>query len=107
MPIVVVAALLRGRAGLAAYAELGLHHLALAVVDQIGLDTLYKRVVSWPALPSSSVRNFRVPALRSISSCGSPAEYGSSLRSILASRRRATRSERVRAAIGRKEEDLL
>ena len=48
MPIVVVAALLRDRAGLAAYAELGLHHLALAVVDQIGLDTLYKRVVSWP-----------------------------------------------------------
>jgi catechol 2,3-dioxygenase-like lactoylglutathione lyase family enzyme len=29
-------------------ANVGLHHLALAVVDQIGLDTLYKRVSSWP-----------------------------------------------------------
>ena len=29
-------------------ANVGLHHLALAVVDQAGLDTLYKRVSSWP-----------------------------------------------------------
>ena len=29
-------------------ANVGLHHLALAVVDQSGLDTLYKRVSSWP-----------------------------------------------------------
>src|SRR5580692_1806708 len=29
-------------------ANVGLHHLALAVVDQIGLDTLYKRVSGWP-----------------------------------------------------------
>jgi hypothetical protein len=53
------------------------------------------------ASSSSSVRNPRVPALRSISSCGSPAEYGSSLRSILASRRRARRDEPVQAAMGR------
>jgi len=31
-------------------ANVGLHHLALAVVDQIGLDTLYKRVSSWPGI---------------------------------------------------------
>jgi len=31
-------------------ASVGLHHLALAVVDQIGLDTLYKRVLSWPGV---------------------------------------------------------
>ena len=31
-------------------ANVGLHHLALAVVDQIGLDTLYKRVSSWPGV---------------------------------------------------------
>ena len=30
--------------------NVGLHHLALAVVDQIGLDTLYKRVSSWPGV---------------------------------------------------------
>jgi catechol 2,3-dioxygenase-like lactoylglutathione lyase family enzyme len=29
-------------------ADVGLHHLALAVVDQAGLDTLYKRVSRWP-----------------------------------------------------------
>src|SRR5258708_5107471 len=53
------------------------------------------------ASSSSSVRNPRVPALRSISSCGSPAEYGSSLRSILASRTRARRGGPVQPAIGR------
>jgi catechol 2,3-dioxygenase-like lactoylglutathione lyase family enzyme len=31
-------------------ANVGLHHLALAVIDQIGLDTLYKRVSSWPGV---------------------------------------------------------
>ncbi|HEY6735064.1 MAG TPA: VOC family protein [Roseiarcus sp.] len=31
-------------------ANVGLHHLALAVVDQISLDTLYKRVSSWPGV---------------------------------------------------------
>jgi catechol 2,3-dioxygenase-like lactoylglutathione lyase family enzyme len=31
-------------------ANVGLHHLALAVVDQIGLDTLYKRVSNWPGV---------------------------------------------------------
>ena len=31
-------------------ANVGLHHLALAVVEQIGLDTLYKRVSSWPGV---------------------------------------------------------
>jgi catechol 2,3-dioxygenase-like lactoylglutathione lyase family enzyme len=31
-------------------ANVGLHHLALAVVDQAGLDTLYKRVSSWPGV---------------------------------------------------------
>ena len=31
-------------------ANVGLHHLALAVVDRIGLDTLYKRVSSWPGV---------------------------------------------------------
>jgi catechol 2,3-dioxygenase-like lactoylglutathione lyase family enzyme len=29
-------------------ANVGLHHLALAVVDRAGLDTLYKRVSGWP-----------------------------------------------------------
>ena len=47
------------------------------------------------ALSSSSVRNAPAPAPRSISSCGSRAEYGSSLRSILASRPRARQDERV------------
>src|SRR5258705_6056438 len=28
-------------------ANVGLHHLAIAVVDPIGLDTLYKRVSGW------------------------------------------------------------
>lgn len=31
-------------------ANVGLHHFALAVVDQIGLDTLYQRVSSWPGV---------------------------------------------------------
>ena len=31
-------------------ANVGLHHLALAVVDRIGLDTVYKRVSSWPGV---------------------------------------------------------
>jgi len=31
-------------------ANVGLHHLALAVVDQAGLDTLYTRVSSWPGV---------------------------------------------------------
>jgi len=47
-------------------ANVGLHHLALAVADQIGLDMLYKRVSVGRALPSSSGRNPRVPAPRSI-----------------------------------------
>ena len=88
-------------------ANVGLHHLALAVVDQVGLDTLHKRVSSWPASSSSSVRNPRVPAPRFISSCGSLAEYGSNLRSIRASRTRARRGEPVQASVGREEEDLL
>jgi hypothetical protein len=29
-------------------ANVGLHHLALAVVDRAGLDALYQRVSSWP-----------------------------------------------------------
>ncbi|HLZ82494.1 MAG TPA: hypothetical protein VKQ54_02935, partial [Caulobacteraceae bacterium] len=28
----------------------GLHHLAIAVVDQAGLDALYQRVASWPGV---------------------------------------------------------
>jgi catechol 2,3-dioxygenase-like lactoylglutathione lyase family enzyme len=31
-------------------ANVGLHHLALAVGNQAGLDTLYKRVSSWPGV---------------------------------------------------------
>lgn len=31
-------------------ANVGLHHLALAVVDRIGLDTLYERVSNWPGV---------------------------------------------------------
>jgi catechol 2,3-dioxygenase-like lactoylglutathione lyase family enzyme len=31
-------------------ANVGLHHLALAVVDQAGLETLHKRVSSWPGV---------------------------------------------------------
>ena len=31
-------------------ANVGLHHLALAVADRIGLDTLYKRVSNWPGV---------------------------------------------------------
>ena len=31
-------------------ANVGLHHLALAVVDQTGLDTLYNRVSNWPGV---------------------------------------------------------
>ena len=31
-------------------ANVGLRHLALAVVDQIGLDTLYERVSNWPGV---------------------------------------------------------
>ena len=77
-------------------ANVGLHHLALAVVDQTGLDTLYKRV---SGSPSNSVRSAQVPAPSSISSCGSPAEYVSSSRSILASRTRARRGEPAQAAI--------
>ena len=32
------------------HANVGLHHLALAVADKIGLDALYKRVSSWPGV---------------------------------------------------------
>jgi catechol 2,3-dioxygenase-like lactoylglutathione lyase family enzyme len=31
-------------------ANVGLHHLAVAVVDQAGLDALYKRVSNWPGV---------------------------------------------------------
>ena len=31
-------------------ANVGLHHLALAVVDRAGLDTLYQRVSNWPGV---------------------------------------------------------
>ena len=31
-------------------ANVGLHHLALAVADRSGLDTLYKRVSGWPGV---------------------------------------------------------
>ncbi len=31
-------------------ANVGLHHLALAVIDQAGLDDLYKRVSGWPGV---------------------------------------------------------
>ncbi len=31
-------------------ANVGLHHLALAVVDQAGLDALYQRVSNWPGV---------------------------------------------------------
>ena len=31
-------------------ANVGLHHLALAVVDRTGLETLYERVSSWPGV---------------------------------------------------------
>ena len=31
-------------------ANVGLHHFALAVLDQIGLDALYKRVSGWPGV---------------------------------------------------------
>ena len=31
-------------------ANVGLHHLALAVVDQSSLDSLYKRVSGWPGV---------------------------------------------------------
>ena len=31
-------------------ANIGLHHLAIAVADQISLDTLYNRVLSWPGV---------------------------------------------------------
>ena len=31
-------------------ANIGLHHLALAVADQAGLDSLYQRVSKWPGV---------------------------------------------------------
>jgi catechol 2,3-dioxygenase-like lactoylglutathione lyase family enzyme len=31
-------------------ANVGLHHLALAVADRAGLDALFERVVSWPGV---------------------------------------------------------
>jgi catechol 2,3-dioxygenase-like lactoylglutathione lyase family enzyme len=31
-------------------ANVGLHHLALAVIDRIGLGSLYKRVSNWPGV---------------------------------------------------------
>ena len=31
-------------------ANVGLHHLALAVADRAGLDALYERVASWPGV---------------------------------------------------------
>ena len=31
-------------------ANVGLHHLAFAVVDRLGLDALYERVASWPGV---------------------------------------------------------
>ncbi len=31
-------------------ANIGLHHLALAVVDRAGLDALYQRVSTWPGV---------------------------------------------------------
>jgi hypothetical protein len=30
--------------------NVGLHHLALAVADRVGLDALYERVASWPGM---------------------------------------------------------
>jgi len=31
-------------------ANVGLHHLALAVVDRVSLDNLYQRVSNWPGV---------------------------------------------------------
>lgn len=31
-------------------ANVGLHHLAVAVVDRAGLDALYQRVLNWPGV---------------------------------------------------------
>ena len=65
--------------------NVGLHHLALAVADRAGLDALYERVASWPALLWNSPRSCRAKGRRSISSCASRAGYGSNSPSTRAS----------------------
>jgi catechol 2,3-dioxygenase-like lactoylglutathione lyase family enzyme len=70
-------------------ANVGLHHLALAVADRIGLDTLYNRVSSWPDV----VVEF------------GPEPSGAGPK-IHFSRTRARRGKLVQAALSREEEDL-
>jgi len=85
--------------------NVGLHHLAIAVVDRTGASTPFTSGCRIGlALSSNSVRSCLAPARRSISSCESRAACGSSLRSILASRSCARRGEAVRRA---EEEETL
>ena len=77
-------------------ANVGLHHLALAVVDRRVSKPFTSECRIGLALSSSSVHNHLAPVRRSISLCGSRAACGSSSRSILASRASARRGERER-----------
>jgi len=88
-------------------ANVGLHHLAIAVVDRSDLDVLYQRVSNWLGVVVEFGRNCLAPARRSTSSYGSRAACGSSLPSILASRACASHGKAVRAAIGRGKEETL
>ena len=86
--------------------NVGLHHLALAVVDRIGLDTVYKWVSSWLGVIVEFGRNPRVPAPKSISCAGARGvriefAFDSRLRT------RAGCGDTVQAAVGRKGEGLL
>jgi hypothetical protein len=88
-------------------ANVGLHHLAIAVVDRAGLDVLYQRVSNWLGVVVEFGPQLLAPARRSTSSYGSRAACGSSLPSILASRACASHGKAVRAAIGRGKEETL
>ena len=84
-------------------ANVGLHHLAVAVVDRTGLDTLYQRMSNWPGVIVEFSPQLSGAGPKIISWCGSRAACGSSLRSTLASRASARCDEAVRAATGRRQ----
>jgi hypothetical protein len=76
-------------------ANIGLHHLALAVADRPGLDALHERVASWPTLSWNSLRRSPGKDRRSISWYGNRAAFGLNSPTIPASKWPASGSDKT------------
>lgn len=76
-------------------ANVGLHHLALAVADRPGLDALHERIASWPGVVVEFAPAVSGKGPKIHSWCGNQAAFDLNSPTILALKRPASGSDKT------------